>query len=286
MLKRRFVLMSAVLIGSLALSACGSSSAEPTATPAVAEVVTATEVPVAESEVVEEVVPTEAAETEVAEAGAPAEEASAEAESVTEITESTEAPAAELATTESAAAVTRTFVATAGNGSTAQYAVEEEFFGQAIPFVTAVGTTDQVNGSLTLLVSDAGVSVADGSFTVDLSTLSSDQNRRDNAIRRDYLESSTYPNATFTNIAAVDLPADATEGEEIAFQLTGDLTVREIAQPVTWDVTAKIENGTLTGSAVTTILMADYGFEAPNIAGMLKVTDGVTVTLNLVATEQ
>lgn len=276
MLKRRISLLSAVLILPLVLAACGGSAE---ATPAPAAVVAATEAPA------------EAVATE-----APAVEAVAEEPAVEEA--ATEAPAEVAATTETtattenavespaAASTTRTFVATAGNGSTAQYAVEEEFFGQAVPFVTAVGTTDQVDGSISLEVSDAGISVADGSFTVNLSTLTSDQGRRDNAIRRDWLQSSTYPDAIFNEIAAVNLPAGAAEGQEVTFQLTGVLTVREIPQNVTWDVTARVENGTLTGTAVTNILMADYGFEAPNIGGMLRVTDGVTVTLNLVATEQ
>jgi polyisoprenoid-binding protein YceI len=263
MLKRRLSLLSAALILPLLLAACGGSAeATPTAAPAVE--VAATDSPAAE------VVATEA----------PTEETITETEAVTET------GAGESAAEAPAAAVTRTFVATAGNGSSAQYAVEEEFFGQAVPFVTAVGTTDQVDGSITLEVSDAGISVVDGSFTVNLTSLTSDQGRRDNAIRRDWLQSNTYPEAIFSNIAAVNLPAQAVEGADVAFQLAGDLTVRETPQPVTWDVTARVENGTLTGTAVTNILMADYGFEAPNIGGMLRVTDGVTVTLNLVATEQ
>jgi len=272
MLKRRIVLLSAVLILPLVLAACGGSD-EATPTPAPAAVIAATEVP-AEEMPVEET----AAETEAVVENFEVADTSAATEVAATVESAASAPAA--------AAATRTFVATPGNGSTAQYAVEEEFFGQAVPFVTAVGTTDQVDGSITLEVSDTGISVVDGSFTVNLTSLTSDQSRRDNAIRRDWLQSNTYPNAIFNNIVAVNLPAGAAEGQEVTFQLTGVLTVREIPQNVTWDVTAKVENGTLTGTAVTNILMADYGFQAPNIGGMLRVTDGVTVTLNLVATEQ
>lgn len=269
MSKSRFVTLLLVLIVPLVLAACGGSNESATATPAPAPVeVAATEAP---AEAVAEVAATEVP-----------------AEAPVEVAASTEGASAESAPAEAAASesVVRTFVVTAGNGSTAQYAVEEEFFGAPIPFVTAVGTTDQVDGSLVLSQSAEGVTLQDGGFTVNLQTLTSDQSRRDNAIRRDWLQSNTYPTAVFSNIAVVNLPADATEGADVNFQLSGDLTMREIAQPVTWDVTARVENGTLTGTATTHVLMADYGFSAPNIGGMLKVTDGVTVTVNLVAQEQ
>ena len=67
--------------------------------------------------------------------------------------------------------------------------------------------------------------------------------------------------------------------------MNGNLTVREIPQPITWDVTAKLDGGTLSGTAVTLLYMRDYGFEPPDIAGMLRVTDGVTVTMDFVAQE-
>lgn len=267
MSKNRMIALVLVLIVPLLLAACGGSNESATATPAPAAVVAATEAPTE--------VPAEVVATEV-----PVEE-DAEAISTTETT--TESAPAGAAATET---VVRTFVVTPGNGSTAQYAVEEEFFGAPIPFVTAVGTTDQVDGSLVLAQSAEGVTLQDGGFTVNLQTLTSDQSRRDNAIRRDWLQSNTYPNAVFSNISVVNLPADVTEGADVNFQLSGDLTVREIALPVTWDVTARVENGTLTGTATTNVLMADYGFSAPSIGGMLKVTDGVTVTVNLVAQEQ
>lgn len=79
------------------------------------------------------------------------------------------------------------------------------------------------------------------------------------------------------------MPADASMGEEVGFQVRGDLTIREITQPVTWDMTAAIDGDTLSGTATTLIYMRDFGFEPPDIAGMLRVSDGVTVTVVFVA---
>ena len=79
------------------------------------------------------------------------------------------------------------------------------------------------------------------------------------------------------------MPADASMGEEVGFQVRGDLTIREITQPVTWDMTAAIDGDTLSGVATTLLYMRDYGFEPPDIAGMLRVTDGVSLTVTFVA---
>ena len=168
--------------------------------------------------------------------------------------------------------------------SSVSYSVEEEFFNREVQFVTAVGTTSEIEGSLVLELGETPA-VAGGEITVDISTLQSDSNRRDNAIRSDWLESSTYPVATFVPKSLTGLSGPYTEGSEVSFQLVGDLTVREMTNEVTFDVTATLANGVLSGTATTLIMMADYGFEPPNIANILIVTDGVTLTINLVANQ-
>ena len=52
-----------------------------------------------------------------------------------------------------------------------------------------------------------------------------------------------------------------------------------------FDGTAKLESDTFTGPATTNLLMKDYGFDSPEILGMLKVTDGVIVTVKFVTQE-
>jgi len=169
--------------------------------------------------------------------------------------------------------------------SVAQYAVEEEFLGQAVPFVTAVGKTNAFAGEVALQFNGNSVAIAGNTFTVDLSTLTSDRPRRDRAIREDWLESSKFPIATFVATSATDLPADAALGQDVSFTVAGDLTMREVTHPVTWAMTAKLDGDTLTGTATSSILMRDFGFEPPDIAGMLKVTDGVSVTVTYTAKE-
>ena len=121
-----------------------------------------------------------------------------------------------------------------------------------------------------------------GEFTVNLSALRRDSRGRDETLKTEWLESATYPAATFVVRSVEGFPAGPQPGQELTFKLLGDLTVRTTTQAVTWDVTAKLDGATLTGTATTFIMMADFGIEPPSIAGILNVKDGVTLTLEFV----
>jgi uncharacterized surface protein with fasciclin (FAS1) repeats/polyisoprenoid-binding protein YceI len=220
----------------------------------------------------------EAAAEEAPAADAPAADASA----ATTDTAAAEAPAAEAAAAE--APTVRTFAIDPA-ATEASYFVEEEFFGAAIPFVTAIGKTQTLDGQIAFAVDGATLTDVGGAVNVDLRTLTSDRPRRDSAIRDRWLESNRFPMATFNATGVSDLAADASLGQPVTFKLTGDMTIREVTNPFTWDVTATLDGGTLTGTATSFFLMKDFGFDPPEIATMLKVTDGVSVTVNFTAQE-
>ena len=165
--------------------------------------------------------------------------------------------------------------------SQASYQVTEKFLNRALPN-QAVGTTSAIQG--TLVINTTGKPTASiPKMTVDLSTLTSDQSRRDNMIRQNWLQSSQFPTATFVSTGIQGAPDSYTEGQEVSFKLLGNLTIHNTTKPATFDVKAKLAGDTVTGTATTNLLMKDFGFDPPNIAGMLSVTDGVTVTVNFTA---
>jgi len=169
--------------------------------------------------------------------------------------------------------------------TTVSYSVDETFLNQNNKLATAVGITNQVTGSLTFDPNQPS-QVEFGEFTVDISTLKSDSDRRDNAIRGRWLESASFPIAKMTVTSLNGFPEAPQEGQPVTFQMVGDLTVREATQPVTWDVTATYQGGKLTGQATTFIMMADWGVDPPNIAGVLIVKDGVTLTIDFAFAQQ
>jgi polyisoprenoid-binding protein YceI len=118
---------------------------------------------------------------------------------------------------------------------------------------------------------------------VDISKFTSDSNRRDDAIRGRWLESNTYPIATFAPTKIEGLPTSGEEGVPYALKITGDMTIREITKEVTFDATVKVEDDVLSGTATTTLLMSDFEIGPIDIIGILKTEDEVKLTFNLIA---
>lgn len=195
------------------------------------------------------------------------------------------APAAESASAPAADALPDAVTYTVDTAaSTASYGVDEVFLSDNRPF-HAVGTANSVTGSLEVVAAGTPAGRVT-QIRVDLRTLTSDSARRDNAIRQRWLESDTYPYADFVSTEALNLPAAYTEGSPVSFTLNGDLTVRDITIPTSWEVTGVLADGVITADATTKVTMSAFGFDPPNIAGMLRADDGVTLTVHIVAKAQ
>jgi polyisoprenoid-binding protein YceI len=161
----------------------------------------------------------------------------------------------------------------------ARYIVEEEFFGQG--FATAIGVTNIVAGEVTFIGSETPL-IESGEFRVDISTLTSDEGRRDNAIRQRWLQSSLFPQAIFRPAEVAGLPAGFSfvEGETIQFTLTGEMTIRDVTQDLSFSIEAVGSGDRLTGRATATFLMTDFGFNPPSIVGVLEAENVVVVELD------
>ena len=100
-----------------------------------------------------------------------------------------------------------------------------------------------------------------------MTTVVSDENRRDNQFNGNLLETATYPTATFTLTAPIDLggpPADATP---VSATATGDLTLKDTTKSVTFDVQAQKDGDSIQVVGSTDILFADYGIPRPDVPG-------------------
>ena len=104
-------------------------------------------------------------------------------------------------------------------------------------------------------------------------------------IQRQFLESNIFPLAEFVVTTIEKFPLEAQEGQVINFTLVGDMTIREITQPFTFQVEAILEDGILTGTAVGSLTMTDFGFDPPSIAGILTVSDPAIITLEFTMQE-
>lgn len=154
-----------------------------------------------------------------------------------------------------------------GAGSLAGYRAREVLFGQD---TEAVGRTEDVTGSMTI----DGTSVTAATFTVDLTTVASDESRRDGQFHGRIMDTATFPTASFTLTAPVDLGAVPGVGEEVTVSVTGDLTVRDVTRSVTFDLAA---TQTASGVAVNgsiPVTFADYGIPDPSFGPAQVEGDG------------
>ena len=200
-------------------------------------------------------------------------------------------PAPSTAASSVSASEPRTFTIVPAQ-SEAAYVVAETFLENALSslnipagLVDTIGRTQTVEGELVLDLSQANPIVS-SFFQVDLSTLTSDQSRRDNRLKQDWLESTRYPLATFVATGVEDFPANYTEGESATFKLLGDLTIRTTTLPVVFEVTATLANGQITGTAVAPLTMSDFGVRPPSMLGLFSVEDAFRVELSFTAEEQ
>ena len=169
------------------------------------------------------------------------------------------------------AEVVRYVVAPTGNE--ARYRVREQLAGFDLP-KDAVGATKAVTGQI--VVGADGKVVKDSSkFVVKLSEMKSDQTRRDNFLRRSTLETTKYPDAELVPVALEGLLLPIQPGSSQTFSVRGDLTVRGVTRPTTWQVTARAEGNDVVGTAVTAFTFKDFNLEQPRVPVVLSVADTI-----------
>lgn len=179
--------------------------------------------------------------------------------------------------------VERTTFIVVSEESEARYRVREQLVGFDLPN-DAVGTTRAITG---VLVMEGNRVVAEASrFQVDLRTLTSDQSRRDNFIRRNTLQADRYPYAVFVPREVQGLPSPLPTSGEHAFQLIGDLTVRDVTRPVTWEVTARVEGNRVIVQARTQFTFTDFNLEQPRVPVVLSVDEIIRLEIDAVLQRQ
>jgi polyisoprenoid-binding protein YceI len=183
------------------------------------------------------------------------------------------------ATTASAANTAIIYRIDAGQ-SEARYEVGETFF-QGNRFNLAIGRTKGLAGEVLVDFANPANSQV-GTIVIDVNQLTSDEGRRDNYIRNNALQSSQYPQASFTPTQIEGLPAGVQPGDQITFRVTGDLTVKQTTRPVTFDVTLTADQDKLTGTASTEILLSDFD-AGPIQLAMLQTEDKAKLVFDFVA---
>lgn len=167
---------------------------------------------------------------------------------------------------------------TAPTGNAARYRIREQLVGLDLPN-DAIGETSGVTGTI---AADAkgNIIVSESRFTVDVTTLKSDKDRRDNFVRRRVLETEANPSVTFVpkSVKGVTLPLP--KSGRRSFEIVGDLTVKGQTRPAVWKVDAQFAADRITGAATTSFTFADYGIEQPRVPVVLSVDETIKLELD------
>jgi polyisoprenoid-binding protein YceI len=148
------------------------------------------------------------------------------------------------------------------------YRVREILFGQS---TEGVGRTKSVSGELSI----ANNSVANASFSVDMTTLMSDAAKRDAQFNGRIMDVTNYPTATFTLTQPIALPSNATSGDIISVKATGSLLLRGTTKVVTFPVEAKLSGSTFTVVGAIKIVFSEWGIPEPGLPGISVDPDGL-----------
>jgi polyisoprenoid-binding protein YceI len=160
--------------------------------------------------------------------------------------------------------------------STASFIVDEVLRGA--PY-TVVGTTSQVAGQFSFSADNPSAAQL-GTIVVDARTLTTDDASRTRALGNQILDSNQYEYITFTPSQLTGLPATVADGQPFTFQASGDLTIKDVTRPVTFDVTVTpSSDGTMQGTASTTIQYADWGVSIPSVPFVASVDPQVVLQL-------
>lgn len=158
---------------------------------------------------------------------------------------------------------------TVGPSSVVGYRVTEVLFGQD---VVAVGRTGDVTGQLSV----EGDQMTSATFEVNMATITSPEDRRDNQFRGRIMDTATFPTATFTLTEPAALPTAATQNATTA---TGDLTLRGVTKPVTLAITAVDCGDYMSVLATTQITFTDFEIPDPQAPGITTQDNGTLEAL-------
>ena len=158
-------------------------------------------------------------------------------------------------------------------GNEARFIVQEQLAGATLPS-DAIGSTTAISGFI-ILDARGAVDTMVSQIRVDLTTLKSDQERRDRYIKRRTIGVDSFPTAVLRVKELRGFPTKLPATGAISFVVAGDLTIHGVTKPSLWEATATVNNGTISGRATTNFRFGDFGMERPRVMVVLSVADDI-----------
>jgi polyisoprenoid-binding protein YceI len=138
----------------------------------------------------------------------------------------------------------------------------------------AVGSTGSLSGEVHLDGQPSTVSV-------DMSTLTSNQDRRDGYVRDRIFNAD--PTVTFVVDNLSGLPTSYQPGDTVSLTVVGTATVRGVSKPITFAVDGKFDGDELQLLGTTDFTWADFNIDPPNIQNIVQVHENVHIEVLIIA---
>lgn len=145
----------------------------------------------------------------------------------------------------------------------------------------AVGRTKTVTGTFTLADDGTKLTASNVSLKVDVSTLTSDEARRDNRIRISGLETDRFPSSTFVADGPIDVPSSARNGATVTVTAHGALTLHGVTKDVDIPIQARASGSTIELVGSYKFPMSQFDINPPSIAGFVSVESDATMEFKL-----
>jgi polyisoprenoid-binding protein YceI len=165
-----------------------------------------------------------------------------------------------------------------GTATFVGYRVQEQLVG--VGGHTAAGRTTKVTGSLSL----TGSVVDNVQITADMTALVSDNDQRDNQLKRQAIQTDSFPTSFFKTIAPIDLGSLPAEGTTVHATTTGALSIHGVTKTVTIDLSVQRQGGIIAVAGSLPIVFADWSIEKPTSFSVLSVDDHGIMEFHLLFT--
>ncbi len=154
------------------------------------------------------------------------------------------------------------------------YRVEEVLAGVN---TTAVGRSNEITGLLTI----EGTTATAVDVEVQIDSIESDSSLRDNQFAGRIMNAAEFPTATFSLTEPIEFGTIPVGDETVTATATGELTLRGVTNPVTFEVTAQTVDGRIGVLGSIPVVFADYGIDNPSF-GQVRTEDEGLVEFVLV----
>lgn len=148
------------------------------------------------------------------------------------------------------------------------YRVDEVLAGIS---TTAVGRSNEITGALTIEATTA--TAVDVEVQID--SIKSDSALRDGRFAGNIMNSGEFPTAMFRLTEPIEFGSIPTGGEQVTATATGELTLRGVTNPVTFEVTAQTTDGRIGVLGSIPVVFADYGIDNPSFGQVRTEDDGL-----------